>query len=218
MIEMFNEVDVRGSGVIYASTFEQIKKMYAVDPEKAGELAISAIEMVLTGQISTDDYMIDMMLTTAKAVNENNVAKYESRVESARQKKVRDLNLAEIAELLRAGWKQREIGEKLGMSQQNVSYRIGVIRSSYPELLQPEVTETAYKQNEILQTDLQTIQTAQTDLQTRLYDKDTNNTNKVTNDTNNTKNEVCENGVFVKSFVKNGEEEEIAPKKPEFYF
>ena len=46
MIEMFNEVDVRGSGVIYASTFEQIKKMYAVDKEKAGELAISAIEMV----------------------------------------------------------------------------------------------------------------------------------------------------------------------------
>ena len=218
MIEMFNEVDVRGSGVIYASTFEQIKKMYAVDPEKAGELAISAIEMVLTGQISTDDYMIDMMLTTAKAVNENNVAKYESRVENARQKKVRDLKLAEIAELLRAGWKQRAIGEKLGMSQQNVSYRIGVIRSSYPELLQPEVTETAYKQNEILQTDLQIIQTAQTDLQTRLYDQVTNNTNKVTNDTNNTKNEVCENGVFVKSFVKNGEEEEVASKKPEFYF
>lgn len=149
MIEQFKDVDVRGSGVIYASTFEQIKKMYAVDPEKAGELAISAIEMVLTGQISTDDYMIDMMLTTAKAVNENNVAKYESRVEGARQKKVRDLKLAEIADLLRAGWKQREIGEKLGMSQQNISYRIGVIRSSYPELLQPEVTETAqttYKQ------------------------------------------------------------------------
>lgn len=218
MIEMFNEVDVRGSGVIYASTFEQIKKMYAVDPEKAGELAISAIEMVLTGQISTDDYMIDMMLTTAKAVNENNVAKYESRVESARQKKVRDLKLAEIADLLHAGWKQREIGEKLGMSQQNVSYRIGVIRSSYPELLQPEVTETAYKQNEILQTDLQTVQTAQKDLQTRLYDIDTNGTNNFTNNTNNTKNEVCENGVFVKSFVKNGEEEEVAPKKPEFYF
>lgn len=221
MIENFNDVETRGSGLIYASTFEQIKKMYAVDPEKAGELAISAIEMVLTGQISTDDYMIDMMLTTAKAVNENNVAKYESRVENARQKKIRDLKLAEIAELLRAGWKQRAIGEKLGMSQQNVSYRIGVIRSSYPELLQPEVTETApvfYKQNEILQTDLQTIQTAQKDLQTRLYDQVTNNTNKVTNDTNNTKNEVCENGVFVKSFVKNSEEEEAAPKKPEFYF
>lgn len=221
MIEMFNEVDVRGSGVIYASTFEQIKKMYAVDPEKAGELAISAIEMVLTGQISTDDYMIDMMLTTAKAVNENNVAKYESRVENARQKKVRDLKLAEIADLLRAGWKQREIGEKLGMSQQNVSYRIGVIRSSYPELLQPQGTETAqttYKQNEILQTDLQTVQTVQTDLQTRLYDKDTNDTNNFTNGTNNTKNEIGENGVFVKKFVKDGETSIKTPKKKEFYF
>lgn len=211
MIEMFNEVDVRGSGVIYASTFEQIKKMYAVDPEKAGELAISAIEMVLTGQISTDDYMIDMMLTTAKAVNENNVAKYESRVEGARQKKVRDLKLAEIADLLRAGWKQREIGEKLGMSQQNISYRIGVIRSSYPELLQPEVTETAHKQNEILQT----VQTAQRDLQTRLYDKDTNGTNNFTNSTNGTKNEIGENGVFVEKFVKDGETKAEAPKKKE---
>ena len=210
MIEMFNEVDVRGSGVIYASTFEQIKKMYAVDPEKAGELAISAIEMVLTGQISTDDYMIDMMLTTAKAVNENNVAKYESRVEGARQKKVRDLKLAEIADLLRAGWKQREIGEKLGMSQQNISYRIGVIRSSYPELLLPEGTETAqtiYKQNEILQTDLQTVQTnSQTTLQT---------TYKNTNDTNNTNGT---NGVFVENFVKDGETKAEAPKKKEFYF
>lgn len=196
MIENFNDVEVRDSGIIYASTFEQIKKMYSVDPEKAGELAISAIEMVLTGQISTDDYIIDMMLTTAKAINENNVAKYESRVESAKQKKARDLKLVEIAELLRAGWKQKAIGEKLGMSQQNVSYRIGVIRSSYQDLLQPEVTETA-----------QTVQTAQTNLQTRLYDKDTN-------DTNNTKNEIGENGVFVKSFVTNGETEEVAPKKP----
>lgn len=206
MIEMFNEVDVRGSGVIYASTFEQIKKMYAVDPEKAGELAISAIEMVLTGQISTDDYMIDMMLTTAKAVNENNVAKYESRVEGARQKKVRDLKLAEIADLLRAGWKQREIGEKLGMSQQNISYRIGVIRSNYPELLLPEGTETAqttYKQNEILQTDLQTVQT------------NSQTTYKNTNDTNNTNGT---NGVFVENFVKDGEASTEVPKKKEFYF
>lgn len=206
MIEMFNEVDVRGSGVIYASTFEQIKKMYAVDPEKAGELAISAIEMVLTGQISTDDYMIDMMLTTAKAVNENNVAKYESRVESARQKKVRDLKLAEIADLLRAGWKQREIGEKLGMSQQNVSYRIGVIRSSYPELLQPEGTETAqttYKESSILQTNLQTVQT------------NSQTTYKNTNDTNSTNGT---NGVFVENFVKDGETKVEAPKKKEFYF
>lgn len=104
------------------------------------------------------------------------------------------------------------------MSQQNISYRIGVIRSSYPELLLPEGNETAHKQNEILQTDLQTIQTAQKDLQTRLYDKDTNGTNNFTNDTNNTKNKVGENGVFVEKFVKDGETKAEAPKKKEFYF
>ena len=43
MIEMFNDVPMRDSGIIYNSVFEQIKKLYSVDPEKAGELAISAI-------------------------------------------------------------------------------------------------------------------------------------------------------------------------------
>ena len=72
MINQFNDVEARNSGIIYKSTLEQIKKLYAVDPEQAGELAIAAIELVLTGQISTDDVMIDMMLTTTKAINANN--------------------------------------------------------------------------------------------------------------------------------------------------
>jgi hypothetical protein len=49
MIEMFNEVEMRDSGIIYNSVLEQIRKLYAVDPERAGELAISAIELTLTG-------------------------------------------------------------------------------------------------------------------------------------------------------------------------
>ena len=36
--------------------------MHAVDPVKAGELAVSAIELVLTGEMSSDDVMIDMLL------------------------------------------------------------------------------------------------------------------------------------------------------------
>ena len=149
MIEFFNEVPTKNTGIIYNSTLEQIKKLYAVDPEKAGELAISAIELVLTGQMSSDDVMIDMMLTTIKAINDSNAIKYETRVENTKQKKAREMKLYEIAEMLRKGYKQREIGERLNLSQQNVSYRVGVIRSSYPELLLPEGTETAqttYKQ------------------------------------------------------------------------
>ena len=66
MIELFKETEMRNSGVIYNSTFEQIKQLYEVDPEKAGELAISAIELVLTGEVSSDDMMVSMLLTPIK--------------------------------------------------------------------------------------------------------------------------------------------------------
>ena len=49
MIKEFNEVEVRRSGIIYRSLLTQIKTLYSRDAVKAGELAISAIEQVLTG-------------------------------------------------------------------------------------------------------------------------------------------------------------------------
>ena len=190
MIEFFNEVPTKNTGIIYNSTLEQIKKLHAVDPEKAGELAISAIELVLTGQMSSDDVMIDMMLTTIKAINDSNAIKYETRVENTKQKKAREMKLYEIAEMLRKGYKQREIGERLNLSQQNVSYRVGVIRSQYPDLMLPEGTEkaqTTYKQEQIVQTNLQTAQTnSQKSLQTN---------DLVYKNTNGTKNENFVSGV-----------------------
>lgn len=203
MIEMFNDVEVRNTGLIYSSTFEQIKKMYAVDPEKAGELAISAIELVLTGQISSDDIMVDMLLAPAKAINDNNVAKYESKVENSRQKKIREMKLAEIAEMYQKGFKQREIAERLHLSQQIVSYRIGVIKTTYPDLLQPEVTQTAqtvYKNTNNLQTEYKKEEEI---LQT---------TYKNTNDTKEQKFvQICEE----EEFVKEDERIEVGVKSPD---
>ena len=150
MIEYFNEVPVRQSGIIYNSMFDQIKKMYEVDPDTAGELAISAIELVLTGQISSDNPMIDMMLTPARVINENNVQKYEVKKESTRAKKIKDMKLQEIADMFfKRGIKQKEIAERLGLTQQTVSYRLSAIRTSYPELMQDEGEETAnvYQKN-----------------------------------------------------------------------
>ena len=135
MIEQFKENEVRNSGIIYNSTFAQIKQMYEVDPERAGELAISAIELVLTGELSSDDMMISMLLEPMRKINENNQVKYETRVESAKTKKMVDMKLDKIAEMVNRGKKQREIGEALGMSQQTVSYRVSLIKTSYPELL-----------------------------------------------------------------------------------
>ena len=170
MIEMFKDNEMRNSGVIYSSILEQIKQLYAVDPEQAGELAIAAIELVLTGDISTDDYMISMMLTPMKRLTEINVAKYETKVENQRQKKIQEMKLDKIAELVAAGFKQREIGERLGMSQQIVSYRVGLIKKNYPELLQKNSEDftkiqTTYKntKNEVfVENSTNTLQTVQT--------------------------------------------------------
>ena len=141
MIEMFNEVEVRKSGVIYDSVLEQIKRMYLVDPEQAGELAIAAIELTLTGQFSSDDVIIELMLEPAKIVGAGDRIKYEQKVENSRQKKINEQKLDQIAALMQQGLKQREVAQKLGLTQQTVSYRWGVIKAQYPELLQTEEPE-----------------------------------------------------------------------------
>lgn len=135
MIEQFKDSEVRNTGVIYSSVLEQIKSLYEFDPEQAGELAISAIELILTGDISSDDINIKVMLAPIKKLNEMNVSKYDNKVENQKQKKITEMKLDMIAELLNSGLKQREIGERLGLSQQTVSYRIDVIKKKFPELL-----------------------------------------------------------------------------------
>lgn len=161
MIEMFKEIEARRSGIIYKSTLDQIKKLHEADPELAGELAISAIELVLTGEISSDDMMISILLEPAKAVNENNQAKYDTKVETAKVKKMVDMKLDKIAELANMGKKQREIGEILGLSQQIVSYRMGLIKTNYPELLDG----TAAQKNPVTSTKIQTtLQNTKTEI------------------------------------------------------
>ncbi len=172
MIEMFKENEIRNSGIIYSSTFEQIKKLYEADPEAAGELAIAAIELVLTGDISSDDMMVGLLLEPMRKINENNQVRYDNKVESSKNKKMIDMKLDKIAEMVNKGMRQREIGEALGLSQQNVSYRIGLIKSNYPDLL----TGKAAKKNE----DSTKIQTNPTKIQ-----KDSTKNTKIQTDTKN---------------------------------
>lgn len=141
MIEMFKDNEMRPSGLVFSSVLEQIKELYQYDPEQAGELAISAIELILTGDISSDDVNIKIMLAPLRKITEVNVTKYETKVENKRQKKIAEMKLDKIADLLAAGYKQREIGERLGISQQTASYRIDVIKKNYPELLQTNDTK-----------------------------------------------------------------------------
>lgn len=137
MIKSFKENEVRDSGIIYQSTFEQIKKIYEKDPTMAGELAISAIELVLTGEISSDDYMIDVLLENMKVVNSRSQKKYETKKQNSQQARIQKLKLVEIAELYKQGiYTQEQIGLRVGESQQNISHRLGIIRTEFPELLE----------------------------------------------------------------------------------
>lgn len=142
MIQNFKDLNTRDSGIIYKSTFEQIKKLYAQNPEQAGELAISAIELVLTGEISSNDVMVEIILENLKTISEKSSEKYSQKVSSQKQKKIEDNHLQEIANLLQSGWTQKQVAEKLGISQQKVSYWWTNIKREYPELLEEE-----YKKN-----------------------------------------------------------------------
>lgn len=215
MIEKFNDVEIRGTGVVMSSMFEQIKKMHAVDPDLAGELAISAIELVLTGQISSDDAMIDMLLAPAKIITDNNVQRYEARKEGSKSKKIKDMKLDDIAELYRRGVKQKEIAERLHLTQQTVSYRIGLIKTSYSELLRDETdlqTNLDVYQNtnngEKMFVDRESETAAQTFLpKNESLPKNLQTNSDVYQNTKNTKNEVLVNTQEDENACTDGEPE-----------
>lgn len=147
MINSFKESKVSDSAVVYSSTLSQIKKLYEKNPVMAGELAISAIELALTGEISSDDYMIEIMLENIKVINEKNKDKYNKKVESQKQKRIEENKLDVIANLHLQGYKQKQIAEKLGITQQKVSYWLGVIRSEFPFLLTENTENTQKTEN-----------------------------------------------------------------------
>lgn len=191
MINEFKDLEMRKSGLIYNGTFEQIKKLYEVDPEKAGELAISAIEFVLCGEISSDDMLVQLMLEPIRPINESNSIKYDQKVESARQKKITEQKLDLIADLSKRGFRQREIAERLGLTQQMVSYRLGVIKSSYPELLnEADRTKEIQKNLPFTNDTKEFTKTLQKNLQT---DQDFTNNTKVTKNTNFVPENFCKN-------------------------
>ena len=136
MIEKFKENEARKSALIYLSNFEQVKELYEDDKEMAGELAISILEMALTGEISSDNKMIRLMLKNFEVSAEKNKQKYEARERNTKQEKAEKYNLYEIAEMLNEGKTQTEIADALGISRQTVNRRLNeMIRVDYPELL-----------------------------------------------------------------------------------
>ena len=90
MIPYFKDNEMKNSGIVYNSIMEQVKMLYEDNPELAGELAISAIELVLTGDVSSTNMMIKCMLEPMKKISEANQEKYERKVENTKNKAIVD--------------------------------------------------------------------------------------------------------------------------------
>lgn len=91
---------------------------------------------MLTGEVNSDDYMIEIMLENMKVVSGRDKSKWDKRTEAKRQKKIEDQQLNLIAELYNGGMKQVDIAKRLDITPQTISNRMATIRTEFPELLQ----------------------------------------------------------------------------------
>lgn len=110
--------------------------IYEQDPMKGGELAVSIMELILTGQMSTDDMMLKMSLTEVACQSEKRANDFDKKMEAAKEKKKQDQKLDLIAQLSCQGLTQKQIGDRIGTSQQTVGNRLSLIKKEYPELLE----------------------------------------------------------------------------------
>ena len=139
MIKEFKNTEVRPTGVINRGMFEQVKMLYIQNPAAGGELAVSLMEHVLTGDHSSDDFMVAFAIANHQETIAKNQARWDATKE-AKQVAIED-SLREIAELFNGGMKQVEIARKLGMSAGNVSKKLSKIRKEFPWLLTGEISE-----------------------------------------------------------------------------
>lgn len=139
MIKEFKDVPVRDTGIINRGMFEQVKMLYQSDPKAGGELAVSLMEYILTGECSSDDFMVAFAIANHKETIGKAQARYDASKE-ARLEAV-EAGLREIADLYNSGMKQVDIARKLGMQPPNVSKKLSRIRKEFPYLLEEEVSK-----------------------------------------------------------------------------
>ena len=166
MITEFDLDACRDSAVIYSSVLEQIEMLYEDDTELAGEFAIAAIQTVLSGDTTTDNKMIKVMLKQLQQSALKNQERYELSRESKREYKAKDLRLEEIAELVNEGLSVREIEQQLDIPKSTVSYRLGIIKKDYPELLSNEVSNCPTCPTYVTDTVTDTVTVTDTDTYT----------------------------------------------------
>lgn len=143
MIEKFKGEETRPSGVVYDGSLNQVKRIHAIDPILAGELAITILELTLDGTISSNNDMVIACVENLERTVRKDREKYEKRLDSFGNqnkimKKNREIRLNQIAELYRQGLTQKQIAEKLGKAESTISKDMTLIRNEYPQWLEEQ--------------------------------------------------------------------------------
>lgn len=130
MIKEFKEAEMRATAQIYKSMLVQIQALHKKDPAWAGELAISFIEFLITGEISSDDSIIVGMVEGYRESVKKAQGRYDAKVALTKE------SLKPIADMLNRGMKQTEIARAMGVQPPAISKKITQIRLNFPELLE----------------------------------------------------------------------------------
>ena len=136
LIKEFKNNEVRPTGVINRGMFEQVKMLYMQNPAAGGELAISLMEQVLTGDHSSDDFMVNFAIANHKETISKAQHNYDLTKET--KQNVIEEDLRRYVDLYREGLTQAEIAKKLGGTQSSVSKKLMKARKEFPHLFQDE--------------------------------------------------------------------------------
>ena len=150
MINFRKDIQFNNTGIAYLTMLESAKDLYDTNPELAGEYALSVLELILSGEYSSDNYVIKAMLNPFKFMADKNIKKLEVRKEKQDNTRIEKMQLREVADLYLQGKKQNEIAEILHTSRQTVSNRLKIIQTEFPELLEAEMPVSQELQGEYL--------------------------------------------------------------------
>ena len=118
MIPKFSDEPIRDSGIVYGANMEQIEELYNENPELAGELAISILELTLKGTLSTNNSVIRIMLKNLEKQIQKDHEKWEKRAYSNQKRtEQKEEKMVKVADLLDEGYSPAEIVKQTGYSR-----------------------------------------------------------------------------------------------------
>ena len=153
MITEFDYENCRESSILYKTAYKQVARKYQRGKyEEAAELAVAYFQVMLQGYTTTDDEDIEDLVEPYAAMSKKANERYSRKVEREKNKQIEDLQLHEIAQMLRDGKSYGTIADTLGVVKGTITYRVGIMRDKYPELLESVVDPNTGDTVQIVQT------------------------------------------------------------------